>query len=81
MPHLRQSGKVLGKIAFQTGVNVAQDVIEGKDVKAAVSIRARQALDDITSQKSPLEQSGGGRKDMKRKAYLKNSSSPPGKKR
>ena len=81
MPHLRQSAKVLGKKALQTGVDVAQDVIEGKDVKGAVRKRARQALDDISSQNSPQEQSGGGRKVIKRKAHLKNISSPPGKKR
>ena len=81
MPHLRQGARVLGKKALQTGVNVAQDVIEGKDVKRAVRKRAKQALSDITSQSSPQEQSGGGRKAIKKKADLKNISSPPGKKR
>ena len=53
---------MLGKKALQTGVNVAQDVIEGKDIKAAVSKRATQALGNITSQNSLQEQSGGGLK-------------------
>ena len=57
-PHLRQGAKVLGKKALQTGVNVSQDVIEGNDIKAAVSKRAEQALGDITSQNSPQEQKG-----------------------
>ena len=73
MPHLRQGAKVLGKKALQTGVNVAQDVIEGKDIKAAVSKRAKQALADITSQNSPQEQSGGGRKTNKRKSQFHSS--------
>ena len=80
MPHLRQGAKVLGKNALQTGV--AQDVIEGKDVKTAVSKRAKQALSDITSQHSPQEQSGGGgKKAVERKAHLKNISSPTSKRR
>ena len=82
MPHLRQGAKVLGKKALQTGVNVAQYVVEGKDAKAAVSKRAKQALSDITFQHSPQEQSGGGgQKAIKRKAHLKNISSPPSKRR
>ena len=80
MPHLRQRARVLGKKALKTGVNVAQDVIEGKDVKRAVRKRAKQALSDITSQNSPQEQSGGGQKVIKRKAHLKNISSPPSRK-
>ena len=64
---------MLGKKALQTGVNVSQDVIEGKDIKVAVSKRAKQALGDITSQNSPQEQSGGGRKAIKRKSQFHNS--------
>ena len=70
MPLLRQGAKVLGKKALQTGVNVAQDVIEGKDIKAAVSKRVEQALGDITS---PQEQSGSGRKAIKRKSRFHSS--------
>ena len=33
MPHLQQGAKVLGKKALQTGVQVAQDVLEGNNVK------------------------------------------------
>ena len=73
MPHLRQGAKVLAKKALQTGVNVAQDVIEGKDIKVAVSKRAKQALGDFTSQNSPQEQSGGGRKAIKKKSHCHSS--------
>ena len=62
MTHLRQGANVFVNLALQTGVNVAQDVVEGKDVKATVRKRAKLALGDITSQNSPKEQSGGGRK-------------------
>ena len=33
MPHLQRGAKVLGKKALQTGVQVAQDVLEGNNVK------------------------------------------------
>ena len=65
MPHLQQGAKVLGTKALQTGVQVAQDVLDGDDVKTAVSKRAKQALGDMTSQNS--SQSGSGRKGTKRK--------------
>ena len=77
MPHLQQGAKVLGKKALQTGVQVAQDVLEGDNVKTAVSKRAKQALSDMSSQNS--SQSGSGRKATKRRAPGTKISSPPGK--
>ena len=76
MPHLQQGAKVLGKKALQTGVQVAQDVLEGNNVKTATKKRAKQAL-GLPSQNS--SQSGGGRKALKRKAEPRKNSSPPGK--
>ena len=52
MPHLQQGAKVLGTKALKTGAQVAQDVLDGDDVKTAVSKRAKQALSDMTSQNS-----------------------------
>ena len=63
MPHLQQGAKVLGTKALQTGVQVAQDVLDGDDVKTAVSKRTKQALGDMTSQNS--SQSGSGRKEKR----------------
>ena len=79
MPHLKQGAKILSTKALQTGAQVAQDVLDGDDVKSAVSKRAKQALGDMTSQNS--SQSGSGRKGTKRKAQLAKNSSPPDKKR
>ena len=79
MPHLQQGAKVLGTKALQTGVQVAQDVLDGDDVKTAVSKRAKQAPGDMTSQNSL--QSGGARKATKRKAQPTKDSSTPDKKR
>ena len=44
MPHLQQGVKVIGKKALQTGVNVAQDVLDGDNIKKAISKQAKQAL-------------------------------------
>ena len=78
MPHLKQGAKMLGKKAVQTGVNVAQDVLAGENLKTAVKRQGKKAL-GLTSQNSP--QSGAGKKGTKRKAQRRNNSSPPGKKR
>ena len=37
LPHIQQGAKVLGKRALQTGVNDAQDVLAGENVKAALT--------------------------------------------
>ena len=76
MPHLQQDAKVLGKKALQMGVQVAQDVLAGENVKTATKKRAKQAL-GLPSQNS--SQSGGGQKAIKRKAQPRKNSSPPGK--
>ena len=78
VPHLKQGAKMLGKKALQTGVNVAQDVLAGENLKTAVKRQGKKAL-GLTSQNSP--QSGAGKKGTKRKAQRRNNSSPPGKKR
>ena len=51
LPHLQQGAQVLGKKALQTGVQVAQDVLAGENVKTATKKRAKQAL-DLPSQNS-----------------------------
>ena len=76
MPHLQQGAKMLGKRALQTGVQVAQDVLGGENVKTATKKRAKQAL-GLPSQNS--SQSGAGKKAIKRKAEPRKNSSPPGK--
>ena len=78
VPHLQEGAKMLGKKALQTGVDVAQDVLAGENLKTAAKKRAKQAL-GLPSQDSP--QSGAGKKGTKRKAQPRKKSSPPGKKR
>ena len=79
MPHLQQGSKVIGKKALQTGVNVAQDVLDGGDIKKAIRTQAKQSL-GLSAQNSLQGQSGAGKKALKRKAQEAKISSPPGKK-
>lgn len=79
MSQLQWGGKVIGKKALQTGVNVAQDVLDGDNIKTAVSKSTKQAL-DLPAQNSLQRQSGAGKKTIKRKAQGSKFSSPPGKK-
>ena len=53
--------KVLGKKALQTGVQVAQDVLEGNNVNTALAKRSREANGELAPQ------AGSGRKSTKRK--------------
>ena len=79
MPHLQQGAKVIGRKALQTGVNVAQDVLDGDNIKTAVHKRTKQAL-GLPSQNSLQRQSGAGKKSIKRKAQETKIISPPSKK-
>ena len=44
MPRLQQGAKVIGRKALQTGVNVALDVLDGDNIKKAISKQAKQTL-------------------------------------
>ena len=79
MPHLQQGAKMLGRKALQTGVNVAQDVLDGDNIKKAISKQAKQAL-GLPAQSSLQAQSGAGKNAIKRKEQGSKISSPPGKK-
>ena len=61
MPHLQQGAKVLGKKALQTGVQVAQDVLEGNNVNTALAKRSKEAISGL------VPQAGSGRKSTKQK--------------
>ena len=73
MHHLQQGVKVLGKKALQTGVQVAQDVLEGNNANTALAKRSREAIGGL------VPQAGSGRKSTKRKVQFRGL--PPFKKR
>ena len=76
IPRLQQGAKLLGKKALQTGVQVAQDVLEGEDVDTALAKRSREVIGEL------VPQAGSGRKYTKKKKKLVPFRGlPPGKKR
>ena len=70
---------MIGKKALQTGVDVAQDILDGDNLNKAVREQAKQAL-GLPAQNSLQGQSGAGKKAIKRKAQGSKISSLPGKK-
>ena len=70
---------MLGKKALQTGVNVAQYVLDGDNIEKTISKQAKQAL-GLPAQNSLQGQSGAGKKAIKRKVQGAKISSSPGKK-
>ena len=73
MPHLQQGAKVIGKKALQTGVQVAQAVLEGNNVNTSLAKRSREAIGEL------VPQAGSGRKSTKRKVQFRGL--PPFRKR
>ena len=43
LPILKQGLKSVGRTALKTGLNIAQDALQGKDIKAAIKTNARKA--------------------------------------
>ena len=65
MPHLQQGAKVFGKKALQTGVQVAQDVLEGNNANTPLAKRSREAIGGLAPQ------AGSGRKSTKWKVQFR----------
>ena len=60
-------------------LHVPQDVLDGDNIKKVISKQAKQAL-GLPTQNSLQEQSGAGKKAIKRKAQGSKISSPPSRK-
>ena len=67
MPHLQRCAKLIRKKALQTGVNVAQDVRNGDNIKTAVRKRTKQAL-GLPSQNLLQGKLGAGKKSYKKES-------------
>ena len=64
MPHLQQGAKVLSKKALQTGVQVAQDDLEGNNVNTALARRSREAIGEL------VPQAGSGQNSKKKRSAV-----------
>lgn len=83
LPFLQRGVKTVGKAAMNTGMNIAQDVLAGENLKTAAKKRARQtakkltdkAINKITSQTGNGSKRRTKTKTTKRKRSQKSISS------
>lgn len=76
MPLLKQGAKTLGRQALRTGLGIAQDALEGKNIKSAAQSRlkqtgrhmARRAIQNIDSRLTPKARRGIKRKRNQKRA-------------
>lgn len=83
VPVLKAGAKSIGKTALASGMNLAQDYMDGKELKSASRSRALEAANSLTSQavnraRSLINQKGKG---IKRRASSKAVSSSRAKKK
>ena len=74
IPLIKEGGKYLGKKALQTGINVAQDVLDGKNVKRATSSNLKEMARNVQSD-------FGKGKNKRRRPNRKRTSIPKAKRR
>ena len=74
VPFLKQGGKYLGKKALQTGLNVAQDVMNGKNVKRATTSNLKKLARN-------LQPDVGKKKNKRRRPRKERTSVPKAKRR
>lgn len=83
MPLIKQGAKTLGREVFNTGIGLAQDALEGKNIKTAARTRLRQAgrnLSQKAVRKLGASQTGDHqRRGIKRKAPRRRITSKNGK--
>ena len=83
MPLFKQGAKTLGREVLNTGVGLAQDALEGKNIKTAAKTRLRQAGRNLTQKairSFGLRQTGGHiNRGIKRRASRRRITSGSGK--
>lgn len=72
VPLFKKGAKALGKQFLRTGVEVANDVIQGKDVKSAVKQRAKEAGKSLTDKAANKVKNMIGSGQHKRKSKVRN---------
>ena len=75
VPFLKEGGKLLGKKVLQTGINVAQDVLKGENVKRATTANLKrlaqnhqpEMLKSKNKRRRPKKEGNSVRKAKRRK--------------
>ena len=77
LPFLKQGARTLGRAVLKTGVNVAQDVLAGKNLKQSARSRIGQSAQSLKEQALThlIGQRGSGQKSLKRKKPQRSVSS------
>ena len=77
-PFLQKGAKSIGRAAVNTGMNIAQDVLAGNNLKDSAQARLQQTANNLKRQaiNRIIPQSGSGAKRLKRKAPQKKLISP-----
>jgi len=77
LPFLKQGARTLGRAVLKTGVNVAQDVLAGKNLKQSARSRIGQSAQSLKEQalNQLTGQRGSGQKSLKRKKPQRSVSS------
>ena len=83
VPFIKDGAKAIGKTALSIGLNIANDVLSGQDLKSSAQARALEAKNSlknkaISTARGALAQSGKG---IKRRASTPSTSQPQTKKR
>ena len=84
MPLIKRGAKTLGREALRTGVGIAQDAMEGKDIKKAAKARLLHAGRNLTNKAVrgvTARTAQGPRRGIKRKASGRRAISTSGRKR
>ena len=78
LPFLQKGAQTLGRAAFNTGVNIAHDVLRGNNVKESTRSRLQQTAKNLKEQalNRLTSQTGSGGKPLKRKVAQKNLTLP-----
>jgi len=78
LPFLQKGAKSVGKAALNTGVNIAQDVLTGEDLKTSAKARVKQTARKLTDDaiNTITSQTGNGSKRQAKAAKAKKRKPP-----
>ena len=66
LPMLKRGLATFGKHALKTGLEIANDVVEGKSIKEAAKRRVPEGIKRFATSENFINQSGSGRRRRKR---------------
>ena len=83
MPLIKKGSKALGKQVLSTGINIANDLLQGENVKQSLKTRFREAGQNMMSQAADYVRPPGEpvRRGIKRRASLDRDIRRPAKQR